>query len=124
MGEIQSMSNLNEIFMFQEGLTAAETQRQLCKVMSSNALSKTTIQVWFRKFKNSQWDVKEHRGGRCHNSAVVDIEEMSKSNFWKELLMVRDHGQPNISISQLNNKNAIQTQRKCKCIKIKPEYVF
>ena len=59
--DVQSQREIIK-FMFLEGSSVAETHRRLMKVMASNAFSKTTVQDWFRKFNNSDWDVKEHRG--------------------------------------------------------------
>ena len=48
---------------FAEGNSAAEAHRRLVGLVGKNALSSTSVKSWFQKFREENYDVKDHRGG-------------------------------------------------------------
>ena len=58
---VPNTRNLREmlIFFFHSKKTAAEAHRELQKVYGDAALSEITCQNWFRRFKDSDFDVED-----------------------------------------------------------------
>ena len=71
------------IFFFHSKKTGDEAHRELQKVQGNGALSETTCRDWFRRFKDSDFDVEDRsREGRLKTFEDADViyYELLKSN--------------------------------------------